>query len=290
MVWAEAFSQIQLATLGALTRYFLLGGKFIISGDQWQLSGPFDIHGDAMQRLPENSCFKTLCNCVGWEFTESRRAQGPLAQAHFTYYCSLNNLPEGLLGASALMELRRRFPWQGQMPDYVLCVSNKSRELFAMSLLAQHAVAKRGEPHVDIFPGPVKGAPLRTHTMMRLWVGLELMGCRRTARPKGVCNGCLYTVTELGDNIKLSDGVNEISLSKEQVGEQLRYSWARTYYGVQGYTFDRRVLLMDTGHVHFRRRHAYVAVSRARDPEKATCLPHNRKIPSSNKPTTLPNS
>ena len=103
---------------------------------------------------------------------------------------------------------------------------------------------------------------------MRLWVGLELMGCRRTARPKGVCNGCLYTVTELGDNIKLSDGVNEINLSKEQVGEQLRYSWARAYYGVQGYTFDKRVLLMDTSHMHFTRRHAYVAVSRVRDPEK----------------------
>ena len=104
---------------------------------------------------------------------------------------------------------------------------------------------------------------------MRIWVGLELLGCKRNSAARGVRNGCTYTVTALeGESVQLTDGQHEITLSAAQVGAQLRYSWARTYYGVQGWTFrDKRVQLMDTRHVHFTRRHAYVAVSRVTDPD-----------------------
>ena len=87
-----------------------------------------------------------------------------------------------------------------------------------------------------------------------------MFACTRSVT-KGLRNGILYTVEQVGDTTVLEGG---ISLTKEEVSKYLRPSWAQTYASSQGLTLEGRVQLCDSGHKHFTSRMLLMGLSRAR--------------------------
>ena len=81
---------------------------------------------------------------------------------------------------------------------------------------------------------------------------------------KGIRNGCLYTVTEIGKETLRVQELPDTELSFDQVKSWLRLSYAQTYASVQGTEFTAQLRLHDTNHRFFTRKHLFVGLSRAR--------------------------
>ena len=284
----DEISLVSMYLLGTLARFLLLGGRFVIVGDFDQQLPIYDAWGaDAVLRFRESDVLKQMCGNTVFNFTQCRRAQGPKAQDHCNWYCSLRSQPEGRLSKSLLHEIRQRFPYQPVCPDIVLCLSHVTRELFA-NLVAITRMTDRLQQDLDVLvihpdPNGSQGAPMPPHASFYLWVDQELRGCRRSGADRNhIENGCIYTVvrieklTEHDGNVvvKLAPSMiladaecKEIKLSYHEAGQLLRYNYAATVAGCQGLTFaGKRVLLLDTAHKFFCRRKLYVATSRCTDP------------------------
>ena len=112
---------------------------------------------------------------------------------------------------------------------------------------------------------------------MRVWEGIELIGCPRGSGKKlGVVQGVMYHVTAITD-ISLTvvmqkeyrrcpDTVQageEATVPLEEVCTQLRPAHALCYYTCQGRSISRKIVLLDTGHKYFSVRALIVGLSRA---------------------------
>ena len=98
---------------------------------------------------------------------------------------------------------------------------------------------------------------------MLIWPGIQLLGAVPTKR-KGIRNGCLYTVAEVGgDTVRIQE-LAGVTLTFDQVKSWLRLSYAQTYASVQGSEFTAQLRLHDTTHHFFTIRHLFVGLSRAR--------------------------
>jgi DNA polymerase III delta prime subunit len=281
VLWLEEVSLCPQRILGNLMRWQMLGCKFLVSGDFWQLGPPVDVFGDATQRFEDSSALHAMCCGLRYDFTICRRQKGPLALAHFNWVCNLNNHPEGRLLPQLLQETRQRFAARDLNDVHIyLCLSHRVREFVSYWWLRTHfrAAYEAGLPHIFADPGELLGAPQETHMAMIFYEGIELVGCRRTSGP-GVVNGILYVVREVhsdpvGITIETLKGDAKLRLPIREATEQLRHASARVVAGCQGLTFEgKRVLLLQADHRFFTRRHLYVAASRVD-------LPDNFLVPS----------
>ena len=114
---------------------------------------------------------------------------------------------------------------------------------------------------------PMVSAPGMTseNQDMWLWPGAQVYACCRAVQ-RGLRNGMLYTVEDVGETTRLS---GDITLSKEQASRWLRPSFAQTYHSSQGLTLEGRVELCDTSSPRFTSRMLLMGLSRA---TAATCV------------------
>ena len=116
------------------------------------------------------------------------------------------------------------------------------------------------------------GTTMRPQTM-RIWPGIELIGCPRGSGKQLVVQGVIYTVTGITDthlNLKMRPEYchgaddEQASVPLEDVCEQLRLTHAMCFYTTQGRTVrDRHIVLLDTANRNFSVRALIVGLSRA---------------------------
>ena len=116
------------------------------------------------------------------------------------------------------------------------------------------------------------GTTMRPQTM-RIWTGMELIGCPRGSGKQLVVQGVIYTVTRITESHLILQmrpeychGADDeqASVPLEDVCEQLRLCHAMCFYTVQGRTVrDRHIVLLDTENRNFRVRALIVGLSRA---------------------------
>ena len=174
---------------------------------------------------------------------------------------TLFDFTRSLLGCSlqdAVASARATFPRKPGSADVHLCLSHRRRVFINAAVNARH-------PPEAVY---IKGGP-RTKSAnvpQDFWAypGLCLMAC---CPKRGLLhNGARFTVLEASANgLKLgTDNAEEISLSLEEAGRDLRLTHAITYHCSQGMTLEGRVRLYDCGHPRYTLRHLYVGLSRAK--------------------------
>ena len=96
---------------------------------------------------------------------------------------------------------------------------------------------------------------------MWIWSGLVLLGCSPVER-RGIRNRVEYRVSSVcASSVTLCDGP---TLTHEQAVAFLRLPFAMTYASVQGRETEGTLALHDWFNAHFRWKHLYVELSRAK--------------------------
>ena len=115
---------------------------------------------------------------------------------------------------------------------------------------------------VVFLPCPkLKRLSLNAPQEMRIWPGLELLGCLPIEK-QGVRNGVVYKIESIAeDTVHFESG---FSLSEENRVQMMRLSHCCTYASVQGRETDGSLALHDCANLHMTLKHLYVALSRAK--------------------------
>ena len=106
---------------------------------------------------------------------------------------------------------------------------------------------------------------------MYIYPGLELIGSLPVKR-NNIVNGILYTVISCdSNNVKVSDGSQEYTVTTCFAGSSFRLAFSRTIFQSQSMTAKGSVCI-HTRNSHFNKRHLLVAVSRCKDHKKLRVL------------------
>ena len=308
IVLIDEASEIPLSMWTELTQWYLLGVRFVIIGDfDGQFLPMFDRWREALQKndIQTSLFFHSLCEGTRLHFTEYRRGDAT-AKPLFDFYCGLypllkNENQEAAL-AVALEAAHKMFKTCEGMPDIMICLSHKKRELLNHAVnkhlaaeLEQNGVETRFIPKTTSKSLGVTMAPQD----FKAWVGMELLGCIRQSNSKTIINGVWYVIARMDDRFiylnvheryrkqpgddddketatETEDQEDseedpaegeipaEIKLTYEQASKWLRPMHALCYGSIQGCTMaNKKILLLDTTRAHFTLRHLIVGVSRA---------------------------
>ena len=302
-------SEIPLSMWTELAQWYLLGVRFVIIGDfDGQFLPMFDRWGKALQLhdIQTSLFFHSLCEGTRIHFTEYRRGDAT-AKPLFDFYCGLypllkNENQEAAL-IVALEAAQRMFKTCEGMPDIMLCLSHKKRELLNHAINV-HIATELGQKGIETKLVPKTTSKSLGVTMapqdFKIWVGMELLGCIRQSNSKTIINGVWYVIVRWDDRFiylnvheryrkqpgddtddekEEGDGEEEeeteedpgegeipaeVKLSYENASKWLRPMHALCYGSIQGCTMaNKRILLLDTTRAYFTLRHLIVGVSRA---------------------------
>ena len=99
---------------------------------------------------------------------------------------------------------------------------------------------------------------------MYIYAGIQLIGCLPVKR-NNIVNGIVYTVISCDtNNITVSDGNEEYTVTTSFAASAFRLSYARTIFQSQSMTAPGSVCI-HTKSPHFNKRHLLVAASRCKD-------------------------
>jgi hypothetical protein len=258
VLWIDEVSQIDIGLLLHICKLTYTSSiRFILSGDFHQfapIGNNFRGTPIAENALELSNLLHTLSSGNRVVLTECRRSDAEL----FGFYASLvgNGSRVALPLRTLVAEARVAFNFGG------FCRSNlviSHRKRVWLNRKINEELAPPAAVKLEIYGRPLRGNSAQT---MLIWPGIQLLGAVPTER-KGIRNGCLYTVTEIGeDSVRLQEVDAELTF--DQVKSWLRLSYAQTYASVQGTEFDAQLRLHDVGHRFFTRRHLFVGLSRAR--------------------------
>ncbi len=177
------------------------------------------------------------------------------------------------IGFTACMvaESRRRYPMACDAYDpLVMCVSHAKRMLINERQNAR--LAPEGATFLE-WEGEDLAGTTRQPQSMRVWIGLELIGCSRGSGIERTVQGVLYVITDITKthlDLQMRDDYchgaadEKVSVPLEEACCQLRMAHAMCYYTMQGRTVrDRHCVLLDTDHPYFNVRSLVVGLSRA---------------------------
>ena len=212
---------------------------FLCVGDDLQLEGINNIWLNKevpFENLLKSDMLKLMCpNRI--ILTKNKRSDAVIHD--FVTRCRTGNLN------NLLKEAREKFTYPGPF-DLELCISNSQRK------------------HINVVKNKREGICLRGETTMYLYPGLELIGCLPVKR-NNIVNGILYTVISCdANNVKVSDGAQEYTVTTCFAGSSFRLAFSRTIFQSQSMTAPGSVCI-HTRNSHFNKRHLLVAVSRCKD-------------------------
>ena len=261
---------LPLSTLGAMSKWKAIGGRFMCFGDfdgqfepfkdRWQMDASLHQHSALMHEL---------CGGLRIELTKYRRGTD---LDLFKWYHGMYDKEDV---ASLVEESRRRYPSECNPMDdpLVMCISHAKR--MRVNTRQNERLRPAGAVYLEWAGEDLVGCTMQPQSMY-IWPGLELIGCSRGSGKKDVVQGVLYVIKEITDtHVKLEmrdeyckdpqnkteDELPEVIL--EDVCSQLRLCHAMCYYTVQGRTIkDKPIVLLDTSHPHFSVRALIVALSR----------------------------
>ena len=259
---------LPVSTLGAMSQWIALGAKFVFFGD---FEGQFEPFCDRWNMACDcaNPLLHNLCNglCVNLQTYRSG-----VDQTLFDWYHSLYGQQDA---RSLGHQSRLRYPaaCDPQTNPLVLVISHNKRlrvnEIQNKRLAPDNALECPWDvEEADEHPGTT----MRPQTM-RIWPGIELIGCPRGSGKQLVVQGVIYTVTGITDthlNVQMQPEYchgaddEQASVPLEDVCEQLRLTHAMCFYTTQGRTVrDRHIVLLDTANRNFSVRALIVGLSRA---------------------------
>ena len=258
---------LPVSTLGAMSQWTALGAKFVFFGD---FEGQFEPFRDRWNLAcnRENPLLHNLCNGLCVKLETYRRGAD---QTLFDWYHSLYE-QEDARGLASQSRLRYPADCDPDSNPLVLCISHNKRirvnELQNRRLAPAGALECVWEAEEDERPGTT----MHPQTM-RVWPGIDLIGCPRGSGKQLVVQGVIYTVTGITETHlalqmrpEYCHGADDEKplVPLEDVCEQLRLCHAMCYYTVQGRTVrDRHIVLLDTENRNFSVRALIVGLSRA---------------------------
>ncbi len=256
VLWIDEISQLDVGLWLQINKLATTEMRFLLSGDFNQ----FAPIGNNFRGAPvlemafeQSGLLHTLAGGNAVVLTTCRRSEASL----FDFYSSLivGGIRFELPVAEAVRQARVCFP--GTAPArWNLVISHQRR--IRINREYNNREAPPGAVLLEVKGRASQGNAAQA---MKLWPGLQLLGCV-SAEKKGVRNGCLYTVTSVGDGLVHLEGL-PVAFTYEQTTLWLRLSYAQTYASCQGTEFTESLCLWDVGHKYFSMRHLFVGLSRA---------------------------
>ena len=259
---------LPVSTLGAMSQWIALGAKFVFFGDFESQFEPFRDRWN-MACNHANPLLHNLCNGLCVKLETYRRG---VDQSLFDWYHGMYE-QEDARGLASQSRLRYPAACDPDCNPLVLVISHNKRirvnEIQSRRLAPAGALECPYEVEED---DERPGTTMRPQTM-RIWPGMDLMGCPRGSGKQLVVQGVIYTVTGITEthlNLQMRPeychGADDerASVPLEDVCEQLRLCHAMCFYTVQGRTVrDRHIVLLDTENRNFSVRALIVGLSRA---------------------------
>ena len=192
-----------LDTLGAMSRWQMVGAKFIFEGDYDGQFLPFvDRWCNTVGADVQNSrLMSLLCNGAHIHLEEYRRG---VDRNLFDFYFHLYSRSDYDL-ADLVQRARERYPRQsGTFPDLCLVMGHKKRERVNRVMNERLALEKEraGERvlHFDWDEGELRGTMFQPQSLA-LWKGQELIGCPQGSgrRSSKIVQGVAYEVLEISN-------------------------------------------------------------------------------------------
>ena len=229
--------------------------QFLLSGDFNQFSPLGNTFRGATVGETAFECSGLLHTLSGGNkvvLTTCRRSEARL----FDFYSSLvagdrRDLPL----PEAVRQARLQFP--GTAPARWNLVISHQRRI----RINREYNNREAPPEAVLLEVKGKAAHGNAAQTMKLWPGLQLLGCVSSEK-KGVKNGCLYTVWNVGKGVVRLEGL-PVTFTFEQTTLWLSLSYAQTYASCQGTEFTEALSLWDVGHRYFSMHHLFVGLSRA---------------------------
>jgi len=296
----DEFSMIPLCMLGEMSRWHLMGCKFVFLGDsRGQFMPIYDQWKDVDMRKAEHSHLMTeLCQGLKVELTVYRRG---IDHCLFDFYFGLcdRDLDDKTQCALAVAEARDRYPWnEREAVDHFFVLSHKKRLVLNHLANLNDTRGRTGVVFVKKQEVHCSTAPSQDMLLYKdMERPLELIGCTRQ-NEADVVNGVIYSVVGVDSeyvNLRMTDEFRkkpalkdrsghveeeededsviqdeaiareDLRLTHAEVSKTMRLTYALCYASIQGRTLkDRHILLLDTMHrEYFTMRHLIVGVSRA---------------------------
>jgi hypothetical protein len=264
---------LPVSTLGAISRWQVLGAKFICFGDYCGQFEPFRDRWNMSHSADYSPLMHELCGGLRIELTTYRRGRDPDL---FDWYHGLYKPEQGGKPIRVLVEgSRERYhaACDRACDPLVLCVSHAKRMI--INTRQNELLKPDGSTFLEWSGANLVGATMQPQSMW-IYKGLELIGCPRGTGTKLVVQGVLYIVTDITataiclrmraeyckDPEELADD-EKAEVALEDACSMLRLSHASCYYTVQGRTVkDRHIVLLDTSHPYFTVRSLIVGLSR----------------------------
>ena len=201
--------------------------------------------------ISQSEFFHRMCGGHVCRLTTCFRSDKPL----FDWYTSLaeNGPRHSLTLAEQVRQARAAFPRRGRA-RWHLVVSHLKR-----IAINRREMLRLRPPGAIFVPRVLTSGMTCASQDMWLWVGMEVFACCRSVT-KGLRNGLLYTVEEVGDTVR----VGGATLTLEEASKFLRPSFAQTYASSQGLTLEGLVAVCDSGHRNFTTRMLLIGLSRSR--------------------------
>ena len=254
----DEVSMIAETLLERLTRWALLGARFVFLGDFSQLL-PVGQKVETRWKVEHTRVFHQLCNGLHIRLTKNRRAAGD--PEHFARILELRSRVDGDKKLAA--ELLKHYPYNGERIDYYLCMGHHTRMRINRRENLAEMQTKEHKLFVPAFD-EIKGCSSQPQDMW-IWPGLHLIGAGKSRK---VLNGVLYIVercTQEAIDIRPHEDfkAKPVQVTLREASDHLRLCYAAVYYSCQGRTLrDQHVMLLDTDHRFFTLRHLYVGASR----------------------------
>ena len=187
IIMDEAF-QTHLESWARISEWKLLGAKYIIIGDPYQML-PI---GEDRCCMHNSRMLWDLVDGLHVELTECRRASDPRL---FDWYYQLRfSVDRPSLRVEKVRETQRRYPWDGVCGDLFFVITHEKR--LRLNAHYNEREFRRHHPEAIFLKceEQVRGATCQPQDMW-LYPGQELMGCSRGNRK--IVNGVIYTVREV---------------------------------------------------------------------------------------------
>ena len=281
VVIIDEISMVPLSLLAVLSRWQLLGAKFVLLGDFKGQELPIYDGWKIPGSIGDTVLVQQLCNSLNFGMSKNRRCSTDLE--HFQFYSNLYKDVDSPEWGLSLMDARLRYRWGGARFDMAIVKSHHKRRLIN-KYKNQEDKRMPGARFVKSV-GHIKNAASQPQDMY-LRPGQILVGCGSSKR---ILAGIEYGVIDIdddeitvemelpwrtndaardilekagaGDGPEASAAKKEwkrvqmaednIKLTYEEASRWLRLGYAYTYYSIQGRTIrDRTILLLDSTSKH----------------------------------------
>ena len=195
-IFIDECSQVPLSMLGEISRWHLVGCKFVIVEDRiGQFLPIYDTWDVCLNKLTEGTLMKVLCGGLRIQLDIYKRGQD---QSLFDFYHGLYSTDvddqtltqDNVAAACAMFKMRTEVDIQ-----HYFVLSHRKRLLLNAWKNTEEA---HGKDTVFIkSAGNMFGTTAPTQDML-LWVGIELVGCAGTSGK--VANGVPYEVTAITED------------------------------------------------------------------------------------------